>query len=53
MKNFLKVLKEIFEYIWETKKWWLVPLVCLLVILSLLIVTSSTVPVPVFVYPLV
>lgn len=53
MKEILRVFKEILDYMWKTKKWWIVPLICVLFILGLLIIMSSTAPVPVFVYPLV
>jgi len=53
MKDTLEILKEIFEYLWKTKKWWLIPVVLLIVIVGLLILIVSTSPVPVFIYPLV
>ncbi len=53
MKELLKVFKEIFKYMMKTKKWWLTPLILLLVLIGFLIFTTSSAPVPVFVYPLV
>ena len=47
------LIKDLARFLWRTKKWWLVPLVCLLFLLALLIYTASISPVPIFVYPLV
>jgi F0F1-type ATP synthase assembly protein I len=53
MRDTAKVLKELSEYLWKTKKWWLIPVVLLIFIIGILIFIASTSPVPVFIYPLV
>lgn len=52
MKELLRVFKGILKYLWKTKRWWIVPLVCLLLIIGILIFTTSAAPVPIFLYPL-
>ncbi|MEM5829486.1 MAG: DUF5989 family protein [Candidatus Aenigmatarchaeota archaeon] len=44
---------DILKFIWKTKKWWLVPLICLLFILGLLTIAAQVSPVPLFMYPLI
>jgi hypothetical protein len=45
-------LREIFEFVWKSKKWWFLPFILLLVIVGLLIVASTASPVPLFIYPI-
>ena len=53
MKEILKVLKEIMEYVWKMKLYWMVPAVLIFLIIAILLVTTASTPVPVWVYPLV
>ncbi len=46
------MLKELFEYLWKNKVWWLVPPVIIFAIFGVLIIFSSASPVSSFVYML-
>jgi len=46
-------IKQLFIYLWKTKKWWLIPFILLVVITALLLIASAMSPVPIFIYPLV
>lgn len=47
----MNFLKEICQYIWQTKKWWLAPLLFLLLIVGLAVIFSSN-PIAPFIYSL-
>lgn len=47
------MIKDLFRFLWKTKKWWLIPVLLLIVIIGLVIVLSASSPVPVFIYPLI
>ena len=47
----LGIVVEIFEFIKERKKYWLIPIIVLLIILGVLIVVTETIG-P-FIYPLI
>jgi len=53
MFDTIKSFKEILQYLWKTKKWWLLPAILFLIIIGLLIVLVATSPIPIFIYPLV
>jgi len=53
MKDFIQLAKEILDFLYKTKKWWLIPLFLFLIIVGLLIILASSSPVPIFIYPLV
>lgn len=53
MRDFFSVVKELFDFMTKTKRWWLIPLVLLLVIVGLLILLVASSPVPIFIYPLI
>lgn len=38
-----RLLGEFFEFAWQNKAWWIVPIVLILLVLAVFIVTSSTV----------
>jgi hypothetical protein len=44
-------LQEIMRFLWQTKKWWMLPIVVALVIVGVLIFLSSTAAAP-FIYTL-
>jgi hypothetical protein len=46
------MLKELMEYLWEKKAWWLAPPILIFVVFGALVVFSSTSPVSSFVYML-
>jgi hypothetical protein len=52
MKDLLKVLRELAEYVKKNRKLWLIPVIIALFIIGFLIATAGSSPVPVFVYPL-
>ena len=47
----MKFLKEIISFIIETRKWWLVPILTVLLIVGLLIIFADTAVAP-FIYSL-
>jgi len=46
------LLKEFFLFIKEEKKWWLIPLIAVLLIVGVLIVFAGSSPLAPFLYPL-
>ena len=46
------LVKEFYLFIKQEKKWWLVPLITVLLIVGALLVFASTSPLAPFVYPL-
>jgi hypothetical protein len=50
LKHIGRLLKEIGEFAWHNKAWWIVPVVLIMLLLALLIITGqSTAP---FIYTL-
>jgi hypothetical protein len=47
----MSFLKELFMFLKERKKWWLIPIVISLIIIGLLIVFAESSAVAPFVYP--
>ena len=46
------LLKEFFLFIKQEKKWWLVPLIAVLLLIGALIVFAGSSPLAPFIYPL-
>ncbi|HNQ17109.1 MAG TPA: DUF5989 family protein [Candidatus Woesebacteria bacterium] len=46
------MFKELFEYLWSNKKWWLIPPVIIFILFGAMIIFSSASPVSPFVYML-
>ncbi len=46
------IIKEFFLFIKQEKKWWLVPLISVLLLIGALIVFAGTSPLAPFIYPL-
>lgn len=46
------VLGEIFAFLWMNKKWWLIPMVAILLVLGLLLVFASASGIGPFIYTL-
>ena len=56
LKNFINSLKlkfnvvlELFEFLWERKMWWLIPMVLVLILVGFLLMASSS-PIAPFIY---
>jgi hypothetical protein len=45
-------LKDMAQFLWERKKWWLVPMILVLIMLGLIIVLTSGTAVAPFIYTL-
>ncbi len=48
----LSLVKEFFLFIKHEKKWWMIPLISVLLIVAILLVFASTSPLAPFLYPL-
>jgi hypothetical protein len=46
------MIKELLEYIWQNKLWWIIPPVIIFIIFGVLVAFSTTSPVSPFVYML-
>lgn len=46
------MFKELLEYLWQKKNWWLIPPAIVFIIFGLLVIFSTTSPVSPFVYML-
>ncbi len=46
----LGIIGELLEFLWKNKKWWLIPMVVVLVIFGLLLVFASASGVAPFIY---
>lgn len=43
LKHLLRLLKEVGQFAWHNKAWWMAPVVLVLLLLALLIVSGQTV----------
>ncbi len=43
LKHLLRLLKELGQFAWHNKAWWIVPVVLVLLLLALVIVSGQTV----------
>jgi hypothetical protein len=50
IKGILSTLSNLFLYLWRQKRWWLIPLVVLLVLFGVLIILGSATGVGPFIY---
>ena len=48
----LKILKEIFEFLMEKKKYWLIPIIIILLLIGILIVLTEGSAIAPFIYTL-
>lgn len=48
----LKVMAELFQFFWHQKRWWLLPLVAILLLVGLLLILGETSVIAPLVYPL-
>jgi hypothetical protein len=53
MKRDKSILAETWDYLKVRKRWWLLPIVIMLVLFGILIIFGTTTNVPVFIYPLI
>jgi len=49
----MEFLKDIFNFLMERKKWWLLPIILALLILGLLLIFAESSAVAPFVYPMI
>lgn len=51
-KYFLKLvtLRELFQFLWAERMWWMIPFVATLIIIGLLLVFAQTSPIAPFLY---
>ncbi|MBU1030253.1 MAG: DUF5989 family protein [Nanoarchaeota archaeon] len=47
------LLKDLWAFMKENKKWWLLPLIIMLILTALLIILGQSTPVSPFIYPLI
>lgn len=59
MNNFLRgitvrlgIAGELLEFLWRNKKWWLIPMIILLLVFGLLLIFASTSALGPFIYTL-
>jgi len=48
----METLKELFQFLWKKKKFWLVPVILIILIIGILIILSSGSAVAPFIYPI-
>jgi len=47
------VLRDLWDFMKENKKWWLLPLIIMLVLTAILIILGQSTPISPFIYPLI
>lgn len=52
LRGILGTLAELFQFLWQQKLWWLVPMIIVLLIFVVLIMLGSTAGVGPFIYTL-
>ncbi len=55
VKNFFSkfgILGELMHFLWQRKRWWLIPVVAVLVVLGILIIVAGTSAIAPFIYSL-
>jgi len=46
------MIKELLQFLWKEKKWWLVPPIVIFIIVGFLLALSTTSPISPFIYAL-
>lgn len=46
------IVRELFQFLWAQKLWWMVPMILILLVFGILMVIASTVPGGAFIYTL-
>jgi len=55
VKNFVSkmgILGELFQFLWQNKRWWLIPVLVVLVLFSLILILSQSSAIGPFIYSL-
>ncbi|MFH1460502.1 MAG: DUF5989 family protein [Candidatus Omnitrophota bacterium] len=53
INNRLKTVKELLEFMWEYKMWWMMPIIMVLLLIGILIIFTANTPAAVpFIYTL-
>ncbi len=55
VKNFaakLGILGELFQFLWQNKRWWLIPVLVVLVMISVVLIMSQSSAIGPFIYSL-
>ena len=47
-----RIVRELFQFLWEQKLWWLIPMMVLLVLFGLLLIFAQSTPLGPFIYTL-
>ena len=47
-----RIVRELFQFLWEQKLWWLIPMMVLLVFFGLLLIFAQSTPLGPFIYTL-
>jgi type IV secretory pathway component VirB8 len=45
-------IRELWDFLWERKLWWLIPLIVMLLLVAILIIIAASTPVSPFIYAL-
>lgn len=53
IKERLLTMKELINFFWEQKLWWLIPVVILLLALSLMLILAHSLPLAPFLYAII
>ncbi len=49
----LAVLGELFSFLWKNKRWWIIPVVVLLLVFAIIFVIAESSALGPFIYPLI
>ena len=52
LKRKLSIIGELFEFLWKAKRWWLIPMLIILLIFGALLIFASSSPIAPFIYTL-
>ncbi len=52
MKSGSSVMGELFQFLWQQKLWWLIPMVTVLLVFGLLLLFAQSTPIAPFIYTL-
>lgn len=52
LRGIASTLGELFQFLWQRKLWWLIPMIVILLLFAVLIVVGSTGGVGAFIYTL-
>lgn len=52
LKGILSTLRELFQFLWERKYWWLIPMIVVLLFFAFIIVLGGAAGVGPFIYTL-